>query len=501
MLKLEVLQELDLGNPVAEHDLALERYFIETDAFRRIVRDEADIIAGDKGTGKTALFTILQQRYRTIEELSDVEVLPAFNPSGSPVFQRLTEGDPYSEAQYGTLWKSYFLSLVGNWLLAIYGDDVTDEMKELRELLRGTGLLHNDDSPNTVFSGIVNLWRRITNPAAMEMPITIGPLGIPIVSPRVEFAEPATDDDGAESDSYVPHEEAYSLLNKVLDDLGITVWLVLDRLDEAFAGNPAAEVPALRALLRSYLDLLPYQAVRLKLFVRRDLFRRVTTGGFVNLTHVNARRIDIIWDDQSLSDLLQRRIAENLSFLGVVGCDSGDDDCIFSSLFPEQVDPGDRKPKTWPWMMSRIKDGNDVRPPRNLIDLVQKSLIDAIRREERDRTEYTSGVPLIGSESLKAGLRALSSQRVEDTLLAEASEEAPLIERFRSGKAEHNRDSLKVVLGGTDDELESRIGFLREIGFLEASGDSYKVPMLYRDGLTITQGKAFDPTDLTDEDE
>jgi hypothetical protein len=32
---------------------------------------------------------------------------------------------------------------------------------------------------------------------------------------------------------------------------------------------------------------------------------------------------------------------------------------------------------------------------------------------------------------------------------------------------------------------------LIETGFLEEIGSSYKVPMLYREGLEITQGKAF----------
>jgi hypothetical protein len=51
----EILHELDLGNSVAEHDEALERYFVETETFRSLISDKGDIIAGDKGTGKTAL--------------------------------------------------------------------------------------------------------------------------------------------------------------------------------------------------------------------------------------------------------------------------------------------------------------------------------------------------------------------------------------------------------------------------------------------------------------
>ena len=97
MLIKDVLRELDLGSSVAEHDEALEDYFIETDVFRALVEDRRDTIAGDKGTGKTALYRILQKRYPSL--LADVEVLPGFNPAGAPVFQRLTEGEPMSSGR------------------------------------------------------------------------------------------------------------------------------------------------------------------------------------------------------------------------------------------------------------------------------------------------------------------------------------------------------------------------------------------------------------------
>jgi hypothetical protein len=59
----ELLRKLDLGAPVAEFDEALENYFVETDTFRALVDDRADIVAGDKGTGKTAIYRILQKRF------------------------------------------------------------------------------------------------------------------------------------------------------------------------------------------------------------------------------------------------------------------------------------------------------------------------------------------------------------------------------------------------------------------------------------------------------
>lgn len=488
MLVVDVLKSLNLGASVAEFDRDLEKYFVETETFRVIVEDRADIIAGDKGTGKTALFQILRKRYASIPELDTVEVLPAFNPTGNPVFQRLTVGDAYEEGQYATLWKGFFLSLAGNYILKLYEDAWTDAMYELDALLEETGLRSSDDSPSTIFSAIVNLFQRLMSPTAAEARLEITKEGLPIVVPRVEFGDPAARGDRGR---IVEHEAALGLLDSVLGECEIQLWLVMDRLDEAFAGSPDAEVPALRALFRVYLDLAPFEHLRLKLFVRKDLFRRIIEGGFVNLTHVNARKVEITWDDDSLSHLLARRIAENEDFVDAVGCDVEDYGCLLSALLPEQVDTGDRRPKTWNWMMSRIRDGNSVAPPRNLIDLVDFTKQASIRREERERNEHAVGRPVLNQEAFKAGLGQLSKNRVEDTLIAEAGAQAPLVERFRGSKAEHNVSSLEQALRLRGDDLTQAVSFLEEIGFLEAVGDSYKIPMLYREGLAITQGKAF----------
>jgi hypothetical protein len=321
---------------------------------------------------------------------------------------------------------------------------------------------------------------------------------MPMIVPKVEFESQAGEE--AAEPRVVPHEEAFELLQEVLRQENLTMWVAVDRLDEAFQGFPAAEVPALRALLRTYLDLQPYTRIRLKLFLRRDLFRRVTAGGFVNLTHVNARRIDIEWDDEDLYDLLFRRFQENPDFLAALDVAS-DADAVFTAVFPPQVDPGSRRPTTWSWILSRIRDGNGIKPPRNLIDLVKKAQEAQLRQENRNASEFESGEPVIRSEALKRGLASLSKERVEDTLLAEAGEHAALIERFRGGKTEHNEESLGEVLGLSDTDTKEATKVLRELGFLESAGDSLKIPMLYRDGLQLTQGKAFSGEDGTEDDD
>lgn len=327
----KLLRELDLGSSVAEFDTALDRYFIETEAFYALALDKADIIAGEKGTGKTALFRVFKQRYTSIPELEHVEVIAGFNPAGNPVFQRLVQIDSMSEAGYVTVWKAYLLSLVGNWLLELYESDLTKSMRDLDFMLLRVGLRSKDDSAETIFSKLVHLFSHWLKPKSAEVKFSMTDSGIPIIAPTLEFGTPEPTD--APPD-LIPHEEALAMLNKALTEGNVTAWVVLDRLDEAFQGFPNIEVPALRALLRTYLDLLAYPNIRLKLFVRNDLFRKVIQGGFVNLTHVNARKIEIIWEEEDLLSLFCRRVRDSSDFVKDAELGDFTDKDMFDRIFP-----------------------------------------------------------------------------------------------------------------------------------------------------------------------
>jgi hypothetical protein len=495
-----LIGNLDLGKSVAEFDEALETYFIETNAFRELISDKIDIIAGDKGTGKTAIYRILHKKYPTLPSLHATEVLAAFNPIGNPVFQKLGEHAVQEEGEYIRLWKLYFLSLVGNWLLSVWDGNFTPSMSQLDQLLKGLDIRSKDDAPVNIFARTLSQIGRLFQWRAAEVEITASDTGIPLVTPRIEFDNtPSTEP----SRKNVSVEFALRLLNTCLDDAALSVWVAVDRLDEAFQGYPQVEVPALRALLRTYLDMLDFPKIKLKLFLRRDLFRRIIAGGFVNLTHVNARKFELIWDEEDLLNLLCRRIRGNRDFCTALDIDELGNKEVFDRIFPRQVDVGKRKPLTWTWIMRRIRDGNDIKPPRNLIDLISMAQQAQLRREERepDSREYGAGVAIIEGDALRRALGQLSRQRVQDTLLAKAGIYAPLIDRFRDGKAEHNTESLADLLEPDQGAVRPTIQPLLDIGFLEDIKDTYKVPTLYREGLNITQGKAFDAKSDVSEDE
>lgn len=96
--------------------------------------------------------------------------------------------------------------------------------------------------------------------------------------------------------------------------------------------------------------------------------------------------------------------------------------------------------------MSRIRDGNGIKRPRNLIDLIIKAKESQIRSEERSSRVVSNEQPIIEADSIRRAHRTLSEQCVQDTLLAEAADFVPMIEKFRDGKAEHNSTSLANLL-------------------------------------------------------
>ena len=480
----ELAQMISLGASVAEFDEGLEKYFVETDTFASVIADNGDIISGDKGTGKTAIYRILKKSYRSYPALDSVEIVDAFNPQGDPVFQRLTYGPNLSEDQYRTFWKAYLLSLVGNWLIDIYESSYNGEMQELKNTLDYLGLSATDVTPETIFGNLHTLVTRLTKPKSVEIGLTVTETGMPVVTPKIEMGP------DREQGELIYNGDFLGVLDRAIRSTDLTVWVLFDRLDEAFSGRQDIEVPALRALLRTYLDLTNLGNIKLKLFLRKDLFRRVTKDGFVNLTHINARKIDIIWDDEDLIDMVARRILQNENLKAVIG--GGEDgDSVFSILLPEQIDLGDRKPSTKTWIMGRIRDGNNNRPPRNMIDLLNKARESQIRREQRETRDVNPDIgPIIEAEAVKRAFTQLSEQRVQDTLIAEAADLSEIIQRFRDGKSEHNSDSLKETIGEVQDYAKT-IQALVDIGFLEEFGQNHKIPMLYRDGLRIKQGKAF----------
>lgn len=486
MLAREILQQIQFGKSVAEFDKGLQNYFFTTDVFLDLVSGDIDVVAGDKGTGKTAIYQHLKQLQ--IPELDNIDMISGFNSSGEPIFRQLGDENKLTDGQYVTVWKMYFLSLVGNWLLKKHLGTFSRKMQQVDTLLASVDMLSSDDNAANIFSKLMGWLRNNVTPKAIGVEFGFNEYGIPVLTPKIELG---SEERIKTHPEVISHSDAFSILSDALLEKKIVVWILMDRLDEAFVGRPDIEVPALRALIRTFMDLQAFDNINLKLFVRNDLFRKITKDGFVNLTHVSARKKEIVWDDDDLYAMLCQRIRKNEGLLRAIGLYKPTDKQLFRALFPDQVNAGG-SPNTWKWMLSQIRDGNGVKAPRNIIDLCLIAKEEQLRKERRSSREFISGVSLIESTSLIKAASRLSKLRLEDTLLAEYGDDVKVaIKAFQNGKSDHTEKSLEEIFRISDKLQISLISkVLCDVGFLEQRGDEYLVPPLYRSGLNITRGKA-----------
>lgn len=316
MERLELLRRLSFGSQVAEDEVArLQEYFVQTDQWSRIERGDIDIVRGDKGAGKSALYLLLEKRR---EQLFDRRVLTvsAENPRGATVFKDLIADPPASEREFIVLWKIYLLSLIAHEMRD-YGID-SGEASSVFGALEEARLLDRELNLAGLLRSAQSFARRLLGIRTVETEVSINPVGtLTGVIGRISLAEPTRELRQSGINSI---DGMLETLDKTLASHDYTIWVLLDRLDVAFADSHELEANAIRALIRTYGDFRAFGRFSLKIFLREDIWERVTEGGFREASHVTRYEV-MSWTHPMLLNLIMRRILSNEDIIREYGID------------------------------------------------------------------------------------------------------------------------------------------------------------------------------------
>lgn len=494
----ELMQSVRLGSDVAETEPHLERYFLSTAAFRDFVEDDADLILGAKGTGKSAIFRMAISPVFPVPELNDVDLIPAFNPQGIVLFSRLPDGA--SEAMLRNVWEAYFVSVVGNHLLDTYGHLDLPDLELLRVGLDRIGLLATPATP------VTSLWRRLIGglqALSPEASVEFNEAGLPVLTGRI-LAQPQLENGSLDTDAPLPsHFDLEPILESeftLFEQLDRRCWIVLDRLDEAFHDRPELEVMALRGLLRAHGDLCSHgRSIKTKIFLRSDVLDRITQqAGFVNLDHL--RPITLTWTRDSIEDLITQRLIASESFSQahadiMIMPPKRRRKALLTRLIPERITFYNGSKDEWrpgiTWCLDRTTDATGEPGPRNLLTLLREARRVALARPELVDKEFETGIPLYGREDLQAAWAVVSKKRLHDTLYAEHNSLRPVVERFSRRPHRFKVEVLAEDLGfdPADPSFLSLVRELQYAGFIRpVAHDIYAVAELYMPALNIFAG-------------
>jgi hypothetical protein len=492
--KLSVLKSLNLGQRVAEDELSdLAKYFVETSQWTDMLAGTKDVVYGPKGTGKSALYGLLNTQEEALRT-RNVFLASAENVRGATVFKGLISSPPPTESAFIFLWKLYCLVIAGKALQERGIKNASSTA--LVSALQSAKLLVPEASISSVFRSVQDYFKGLISRdvSAVEYGLSIDPAtGMPTATRKVEFRQ-----SGTQAYDDVPVDSLLEIADRGFKQADKSLWILFDRLDVAFVDSPDLERNALRALFRTYNDLRALGNISLKIFVRDDIWRRISTGGFAEASHI-IRTTNITWTDQGLLNLVVLRLLNSTALLAYLGLDAeavradfNEQKKLILRILPPKVDTG-KNPDTFEWMVTRVKDGLGITAPRELIHLMEWIRELQIKRLERREPEPPDD-QLFDRAVFKEALKEVSKVRYAQTLAAEYPDLKSFMDKLESQKSDQTVSSLAAIwqLDSTAavDTAERLVG----IGFFEKRErkgvTSYWIPFLYRGALKVVQGPA-----------
>ena len=100
MDKHAILRSITFGHRIAEEETdVLSTYFVETDHWERLYRGDIDVIYGPKGSGKSALYSLLLSKSTQLFD-RNIVLVAGENPRGATAFRDLATDPPASEREF-----------------------------------------------------------------------------------------------------------------------------------------------------------------------------------------------------------------------------------------------------------------------------------------------------------------------------------------------------------------------------------------------------------------
>jgi hypothetical protein len=501
----ELLASVDLGSSIAEQDNLLEVARVETSAFGDLYADKVDLIPGTKGSGKSSLYRIFVDFLpNSLLQQKRVVVAHGVQHHGDDVFHAYNDSfEKLDESQFVDFWCVYLVSLANEHFIKnpYYSELLRPVDREIQAFKSACARARIPDFKERkplreVLGWVLAVLHSWAPTLKFKPPGESGEFEVDLFGVRGNSGGEAS------AAGQHPHLPSYvhdikDRLDSILQKTSLSLWLMVDRLDEIFPRRSKLETTALRGLLRT-LRIFDSPHIRVKLFLRDDILEQVvSTGeGFTALTHLTARQSDTLrWTEDGILTMVVKRLSANAGLNAYLGIDPERLAAsreyqreIFYKVFPPTVGRGSRQSPTLRWIYNHVADGRGVVTPRDIIDLLTKAKQyqqDDCKLEPAAVTDF-----IIGSAAIKYGLSELSKRKRTTYLEAEFPHHWQHIQKFIGGKAECSEAHLKSLFGSSwsaiSDNLIS-IGVLSREGKAEA-GVTYKIPFLYREGLEVTQG-------------
>jgi hypothetical protein len=399
--------DLNFGAPAAERDIlqGLKDYFVESDAFRRVLQRQKFVILGNRGSGKSAIFKMVAERERksgtVVIELSpedySYEML-------SSVMKKEQEGSWAKQGAYAAAWKYMIYILI---------------MK---------GLTNSGPRLKTGAANKIYAYLRDNYQGYQENPIAV------LISylKRMEGVKIGTFEASLKTKELTrlyKLEDISDLLPSIIELSGRHKVLVLiDELDRGWDASEDAKA-FVSGLFQAAVSINEHtENIRVIISLRRELYDSIPSLYEDAQKYRDVMEI-LSWDEASLLELVAKRIRHNLQELDEasnIGC--------WNAIFAEILDY--RQTRSFNYFIDRT-----LFRPREIIQFCQGTV-----EENRKVKKWPVNYPVISKAELM-----YSEDRTKD-IAAEYRFQHPglmsIFEVFRGRFYTFSREDLELLFLG-----------------------------------------------------
>lgn len=502
----EALAGLNFGRVDAESDSRFESCFIGTEMLRHVLMPQHSLILGSKGSGKSAAFRLLSEHREKVKPL-----LPkGYNQVFCVAVYGLQNENNFSGIDLHDLRSNSIDDFRYFWLLfvGLKSAATVSQDKKLQSLV--------DESKNEKLKESYKTILQVMD----ELGLSNGQSRLTKLKQRVgQMVKPTNNLDSISKDEFsrilansFRHRTGMSVaalldhIDLVLRGTKCLAWVLLDKLDLLFIDDFEQLKAAVTGLVQVLVEHSNrFKNIHFKIFLRNDIYRQLR---IVNKSHLVSYTSEMKWRENLLLKLLvSRAIAdptvrkyceeatgERIEIADVITGSEDDVLNIFYIIFEATMgDSADSSvPFTHIWLIRHLTDGMGNVYPRELIHLGNIA-VEKQREINKLEGEHASN-RLISARALKEAFASVSVYRCDTYLYAEFPHLEKHFNVFRGAdKATFQRDELYELFERLTPNGDEGIRAVYDSGLItplgqtvDASGE-FRIPLLYRIGLGITQ--------------
>jgi hypothetical protein len=502
----QVLMHLNFGRVDGETDNRFEQCFIGTEMLRQVLLPQHSLVVGNKGSGKSAMCRLLVDDLQKVKPLlpkqyEEIFCIPAYGIQSEEQLPNveLRELTPESVDEFRYFWLLYLGLKVSSYLLnnermkSLIDKHPKEDVKKahaiLKHLLVDVGLIEQK-SISSKLSHVIHKYRQ-----AREKKNAF--------ARQEKYAG-----EGFKQKTGVSIIAMLEAIDLILRETNCTAWIMLDKLDLLYVDD----IQKLRASITGLVQLLvqygnQFKNIQFKIFLRNDIYRQLH---IVNKSHLITYTTEMKWRGPLLLKLLVSRavvdphvrayceemLGEQVDVTNVI---VGADDyvlklfnVIFESNVGAKATSRAEAETTHQWILKRLVDGMGNSFPRELIHLGNRA-VERQRELNRIAGRHTS-TRLIGGAALKDAFNLISQYRCDTYLYSEFPHLSKHFDIFRgSESAVFHREELYMLFEPLSPHGDEAIRQVFDVGLLQPLGNNvdsskkFKIPLLYRSGLGITE--------------